>query len=176
MICRTLSSETRRRGADMAQALLWVSFAILVILGAFYASTLIDLRRAKSETTTMMSALTTELRTIGKVTPDFTWVSEDYLIHAGSVPTAKVREIAGNETILLPFGGTLSFGPAADPGGTFGALIVWDNAGLGPTSLCRYLASVHSGRITTGAMGEEYEVESHTCDSTTPTMSVIYYR
>lgn len=168
-------TQTRRRGADMAQSLLWSMFTLIVIIGVLMMYSLVDLRKSKNDITTLISSVTTEIRAMGIGQADFSWLSDAYLINAGSVPTKYVRTNGASTTIAVPHGGSLTFSPGATSQ-TFNADITWDAGGNTPESLCMHLASVTSGRIASGTLGEEYEVISSSCSTNQPQLSVTYHR
>ena len=159
----------------MTQALLWSALAVLVIIGALMAYGLLDLRKSKSDTTTIITTVTAELRAVGRTQPDFSWVNDDYIINSGSVPNKYVRISGSERSISVPHGGSLTFSPGITDQ-SFDATIRWDAGGDIPEALCMHLASVRTGRIATGTLGEEYEVTSSACFSETPELSVTYHR
>ncbi len=167
--------DLRKRGADMAQALLWAAFALLVVVTALYAFTVVDIRRSKAATTESIAAISGEIRGVFTNSEDFSGLNNDFLINAGSVPVGNVRDTNGVRTIVLPHGGALSFAPG-NTQHTFNARIDWAVSGRTPLALCLHIASTGTGEAISGPLGVDYEIERADCYAESPYVTAIYHR
>lgn len=171
----------RKRGADLTQAMLYAAFAIIVLISVLAMYQVVSLNTNKTTATRTMSMASSEARTLYRNSDDFTGLSSEQLIAAGAVPSDAIDPGATNaatdDTIALPYNGTVVFEANATDATTYDAEVTFDGSNRSSRALCTFLSSGDTGVIITGPMGSEYQIGDTDCDSTTaPSFTVTYQR
>ena len=164
-------NAARKRGADMTQALLYVAFAIVVLISVLAMYQVVTLNSNKTVAARTVSTAAQEARTLYRNSANFTGLNNATLIQAGAVPTDA---ISGTSTITLPYQGTVVFTPEGDK---FKAVVALSNT-RGGKALCTFLSSGTNGQVITGPMGAEYTVPAgaKTGCATAAPFTVVYER
>ena len=165
----------RKTGADLTQAMLYAAFAIFVLVSVLYGYTMVDIRRSKANTTTLMSFMSSEIRGLYAGQGNVGSLDAGHLIRAGSVPLGNAREIDGNSSIIAPHGGFVTFSPADNPL-DFRATIVWPAGGRTPRALCLHLVGTDEEEEGAGPLGTDYVIEDSDCLGESPRLIAIYGR
>lgn len=165
----------RRAGADLTQAMLYAAFAIFVLVSVLYGYTMVDLRRSKASTTTLMTFISSEIRGLYAGQANVGSLDSEHLINAGSVPLGQAREVAGEFSIIAPHGGFITFSPTADPL-DFRATIEWPAGGRTPRALCLHLVGTDEEEEGAGPLGTDYVIEDSDCYGESPMLIAIYGR
>lgn len=167
--------HSRKIGIDMSNAMLWAAFAAVILMTTFYTYATVKISHEKRMATTLISAITSDIRGIKEIHGNYDFLSSDFLVDVGSVPDNNIRQVNGETKISFDPSSTLVFSPSPNRS-RFDLDITWDTNGRIPQAVCRYLASAVSENVPSGALGENYEILSASCSLSSPTLSVTYFR
>ena len=170
-----MKRNIRKRGADMMQTLLYAMFALMVLVGTLYIWSMIDIRRAKAETTTVASQISSEVRAMFTGYSSFERLTTDLMIDVGSVPNSNVRDVGGVKTIMIPHGGNISLTNGTEQH-SFIANVSWPENGRAPKSVCLHMSSTGINEVSSGPMGTNYKITDADCDAASPYVTTTYYR
>lgn len=174
--------DARKRGADMTQALLYAAFAIIVLISVLGMYQVVTLNSNKTTATRTMSMASGEARTLYRNADDFTNLTSARLIKAGAVPTDAVDQSGTptdttDDTIKVPYQGTVAFRPNATDATKFDAVVTFATPSTRSSrALCTFLSTGEPGTIITGPMGSEYSIGTVACDDAAPNFRVTYQR
>lgn len=169
-LMKRLTSPTRKRGADMTQALLYAAFAIIVLIAVLGMYQVVMMSNNKTTATRTMTMLSNEGRVLYPVYDATVGPSAQRLIDAGAVPTDAIQGETPNQTIKLPYQGTVRIESTSfvNRGGIFQAVIEFTGNSRNSRALCTYLASGDpegsGSTIDNGPLGSNYVV-SNFCGS-----------
>lgn len=164
----------RRRGYEATQMLLFTAFVIITMLSMLYAYGLIDVRRSKTNLTSALIAMTGEIKGVYKGSETLQTLDTNYLINSGSAPPGNVRVVDGEQTLIAPYGGVITFAAIPNEVRSFSATITWPSDGRSPKALCRHMAGVSGGQMIVGPMGSDYELADSNCDTAPLFVTAIY--
>ena len=172
-------SRIRRRGADMTQSLLYVSYAIIVLIGVLAVYEVVNRNTARKETAQILTNLSAEFLTWPRGWDNGTF-TQDHLAtiaKAGAFDPGLLSQENGTSVLHLPYGARATYTSYGSGGHTLVGTIMFDPANHRGVSLCNYLIAgaeiaEMTGRAISGPLGAEYVVEDAQCTSD---MSYINY-
>ena len=178
-------AANRKRGFSMSDVMLGLIIVLVgtaVLYGVF---TIAQRQNNKGTASRVASMAASEARLLFRNRANFTGINAETLVNAGAIPVDSVGGTAAAPTIILPFGGTLSYAVGSPDTNTFVATATWAENNGNSRSLCTYLSSgqvaatapsITTNPIISGPMGSEYRLGAISCDATSPTFQVGYQR
>lgn len=148
---RTVRTQTRRRGSDMTNALLWAAFAIVVLISILGMYQVVQLNSNKTTATRTVSMGSSEARTLFRNAGTFDGLNNEMLIEAGAFPP----ETLSGTDVVLPYGSSVEFLPGQYDNTTFDGIFRF-NGTRGAVSLCTFLTSGERDVQISGPLGSDY--------------------
>lgn len=156
---RAARADSRKRGADMTNALLWAAFAIVVLISILGMYQVVQLNSNKTNATRTMSTVSNEARTLYRNATDFgTTNLNNTLVQAGAVTNDAIGGTEEARLITLPYGTSVTFTGA---GQNFTAAMTFPGS-RGARSLCTFLTSGDKGVLINGPLGSDYSIPAGT--------------
>lgn len=159
---RAARADSRKRGADMTNALLWAAFAIVVLISILGMYQVVQLNSNKTNATRTMSTVSNEARTLYRNATDFgTTNLNNTLVQAGAVTNDAIGGTDAARLITLPYGTSVVFTGA---GQNFTATMTFPENSRGARALCTFLTSGDKDALINGPLGSDYSLpEATTC-------------
>ena len=163
---------TRKRGLTIENVLLGM-IAILVFSGLLYGASAMVMRDVRNiQAARVLPPAVSEIRRIFSYKPDYAELDNDLVIDSGVIPADMLNET--DRRIMMPYDGSVEFSGSSG-GGNFTAIVTWPSGRTMERSLCTRL-TVDQGHVSSGPLGENYQVVARDCLSDAPWFEVSYDR
>ena len=186
MTRHTKKRNVRRIGADMTNVLMYVGFAIVVLIGVLTTYQSVMMSQNKKAASELMIRLGAELEAIQR--GPFSWTVEQDLARETTsmvmdrmnLEPSQRTVVEGQDGILLPYGGVVLSINIPYEGSPFSlagngiAFIIFPENTRNATALCNYLAAGPEGVLMNGPLGSEYAVMAKSCDGTVKAIQISY--
>lgn len=160
---KTSFAKLRQRGYGLIEVILAIAITLGLIVGGIVLFNQSQIASNTTDASRAIVSISSESRALYRTAPDFTGLDADQLIAAGAIAANLVVNDGTNDSVVLPYQGTLTVAASSTDPLTFDITVDW---GTDPSSnaqaLCtRLSAPTSEGGV--GPLGTGYSVTDSDC-------------